>query len=200
MEYFLSVSREICLPSWYKPLPPPRNPLHPLEIRRFMGYFSCLLWCKWQPTPVFLPGESHGQKSLVGYGAWGHKESDSTEWLNTHTLWCISPWSTIYITNYLSELKRGRREFKLISQSFILSSKWLCFQYNVRLLICIHTICAGKPQEPVSGSLRHPCKRWCLNWKVSRIYPVENKRGAGAKRRRSKGENEKYFRKRKWPL
>ena len=30
---------------------------------------------KWQPTPVFLPGESHGQRSLVGYSLWGHKES-----------------------------------------------------------------------------------------------------------------------------
>ena len=28
-----------------------------------------------QPTPVFLPGESHGQRSLAGYGPWGHKES-----------------------------------------------------------------------------------------------------------------------------
>ena len=28
---------------------------------------------KWQPTPVFLPGESHGQRSLAGYSAWGHK-------------------------------------------------------------------------------------------------------------------------------
>ena len=30
-----------------------------------------------QPTPVFLPGESHGQKSLAGYSPWGHKESDT---------------------------------------------------------------------------------------------------------------------------
>ena len=29
----------------------------------------------WQPTPVFLPGESHGQRSLAGYGLEGHKES-----------------------------------------------------------------------------------------------------------------------------
>ena len=29
---------------------------------------------KWQPTPVSLPGESHGQRSLVGYRPWGHKE------------------------------------------------------------------------------------------------------------------------------
>ena len=34
---------------------------------------------KWQPTPAFSPGESHGQRSLVGYSPWGHKESDTTE-------------------------------------------------------------------------------------------------------------------------
>ena len=40
---------------------------------------------KWQPTPVFFPGQSHGQRSLVGYGSWGHKESDTTEHMCTHT-------------------------------------------------------------------------------------------------------------------
>ena len=34
---------------------------------------------QWQPTPVFLPREVHGQKSLVGYSSWGPKESDTTE-------------------------------------------------------------------------------------------------------------------------
>ena len=33
----------------------------------------------WQPTPVFLPGESRGQRSLVGYSPWGRKELDTTE-------------------------------------------------------------------------------------------------------------------------
>ena len=32
-----------------------------------------------EPTPVFLPGESHGRRSLVGYSPWGRKESDTTE-------------------------------------------------------------------------------------------------------------------------
>ena len=36
-------------------------------------------WGKWQPTPVFLPGESHAQRSLVGYSPWGCKELDITE-------------------------------------------------------------------------------------------------------------------------
>ena len=39
---------------------------------------------QWQPTPAFLPGESHGQRSLAGYSPWVCKESDTTEWL-THT-------------------------------------------------------------------------------------------------------------------
>ena len=35
---------------------------------------------EWQPTPVFLPGEFHGQ-TMMGYGPWGHKKSDTTEHL-----------------------------------------------------------------------------------------------------------------------
>ena len=34
---------------------------------------------KWQPTPIFLPGRFHGQRSLVGYSPGGHKESDMTD-------------------------------------------------------------------------------------------------------------------------
>ena len=40
---------------------------------------------KWQPTPVFWPGKSHGQRSLKGYSPWGCQESDTSEQLNTHT-------------------------------------------------------------------------------------------------------------------
>ena len=39
---------------------------------------------KWQPTPVFLPEESHGQQSLVGYSPWGPKELDMIERLHFH--------------------------------------------------------------------------------------------------------------------
>ena len=39
----------------------------------------------WEPIPVFLTRESHGQQSLAGYSPWGHKESDMTEWLSSHT-------------------------------------------------------------------------------------------------------------------
>ena len=37
---------------------------------------------KWQPTPVFLPGKSQGQRSIVGSSPWGHKASDMTEYIH----------------------------------------------------------------------------------------------------------------------
>ena len=48
-------------------------------------WFGKIPWRrKWQATPVFLPGESHRQRSLAGYSPQGRKELDTTEWL-THT-------------------------------------------------------------------------------------------------------------------
>ena len=45
-----------------------------------LSLFTCMHWRrKWQPTPVFLPGESEGQRSLVGCCLWGLTESDMTE-------------------------------------------------------------------------------------------------------------------------
>ena len=45
-----------------------------------LSLFTFMHWRrKWQPTPVFLPGESQGQGSLVGCRLWGHTESDMTE-------------------------------------------------------------------------------------------------------------------------
>ena len=41
---------------------------------------------KWQPIPVFLPGESHGWSSLIGYSPWGCKESDMTERVHSLSL------------------------------------------------------------------------------------------------------------------
>ena len=54
------------------------------------------------PLQLFLPGESHGQRRLVGYSLWSHKESDMTERLtythtHTHTLGQVQP---LVITRY----------------------------------------------------------------------------------------------------
>ena len=57
-----------------------------LQCRRhgFHPWVRKIRWRReWQPTPVFLPGEFHGQRSLVGYSPWGHRESDMTEQLTS---------------------------------------------------------------------------------------------------------------------
>ena len=47
-------------------------------------------WRQWHPTPVLLPGKSHGWRSLVGCSPWGREESHTTEWLHLHfSLSCI---------------------------------------------------------------------------------------------------------------
>ena len=47
---------------------------------RFNPWVGKIPWRKaWQPTPVFLPREAHGHRSLAGDSPWGHKESDTTE-------------------------------------------------------------------------------------------------------------------------
>ena len=49
-----------------------------------LSLFTFMHWRrKWQPTPIFLPGESQGQGSLVGCRLWGHAESDTTERLSS---------------------------------------------------------------------------------------------------------------------
>ena len=45
---------------------------------------------KWQPTPVFLPGETHGQRNLTGYSAWGHTEAGTAEHAHSTMLSALS--------------------------------------------------------------------------------------------------------------
>ena len=70
------------------------------------GYSKHVIWRrKWQLTPVFLPGESHGQRSLVGYSPRGRKESDMTEQLHFHFTFK----HVINVTNsYFYQSKSGR--------------------------------------------------------------------------------------------
>ena len=55
----------------------------------------------WQPTLVFLPGKSHGQRSLVGYSPRGCKESDTTEWLNNSNHKVAANLTTLNVASYL---------------------------------------------------------------------------------------------------
>ena len=71
-------------------VPPPLH-VHPLPWWLDLAKASCPKWRRrWHPTPVLLPGKSHGWRSLEGCSPWGREESDTTEWLHFHfSLSCI---------------------------------------------------------------------------------------------------------------
>ena len=71
----------LCLPTMHSLLPA----IH-LSLFRFttLTFSSSNLEEEWQATPVFLPGKSHGQRTLVGYSPCSLKELDTTEQLNFH--------------------------------------------------------------------------------------------------------------------
>ena len=53
-------------------------------LENFEHYFTSMWRRQWHPTPVLLPGNSHGRRSLVGCSPWGREESDTTERLHFH--------------------------------------------------------------------------------------------------------------------
>ena len=83
-------------------------------------------------TPAFFPGESYGQRSLVGYSPWGHKDSDTTEWLGTGT------WG-----------KGGRRD-EVEGQAGLSTSAELLVISDARMVLwsCSELVHSGQPCAP----------------------------------------------------
>ena len=69
-----------------------------------------------QPTSVFLPGNSRGQRSLAGYSPWSHKELDPTEQLNTH----IHTHSIISRASQVAQWQRVRHDLVTKQQQILL--------------------------------------------------------------------------------
>ena len=136
----------------------PGFPVHHqlLELALTHAHWWCHWWChptksinslalsflwrrQWQPTPVLLPGKSHGQRSLVGCSPWGHCKLDTTEWLLSHfSLSCIgegngNPLQCSYLENTrdggawwaaIYAVARSWTRLKWLSSSSSSSSTW----------------------------------------------------------------------------
>ena len=132
-----------------------------------------ILWRRqWHPTPVLLPGKSHGQRSLVGCSPWGHEESDTTERLHFHFLFsCIgegkgnpfqcsclenprdggTSWAAVY------GVAQSRTRLKRLS-----SSSCTCIS-SVQSLSCVrlcYPIDGSPPGFPVPGILQARTLEW----------------------------------------
>ena len=92
-----------------------------MQDTRFNPWVGKIPWRRaWQPKPVFLPGESHGQRSLAGYGKWSCKELDMTKQL-THTfliLYLVNRVTKVCIPESKKRRKKNAKEIKLLETGF----------------------------------------------------------------------------------
>ena len=110
----------------------------------FSPWVRKILWRrKWQPTPVFLPGESHGQRSLVGYSPWGSQRvSHVHAWLSMHAH-----------TNIISKVKKKQNRYANVIAAAAATSLQSC-----------PTLCdpidGGPPGSPIPGILQARTLEW----------------------------------------
>ena len=126
-----------------------------LVVQWFRRYRSaCVIpgWgAKWQPTPVFLPEKSCGQRSLVGYSPWGRKESDTTGQLHFHFL----SWGTCSQT--FLKLRWGHEAYTHCGSD---SKESACSARDPGLI-------PGSGRSPGEGNgnpLQYPCLENSIDW------------------------------------
>ena len=101
----------------------------------------------WQPAPVFLPGESHGQGSLVGYSPWGCQELDMTERLAFSAPVCFKPcFKVMLVRAGQTESMLSCRLFSKIKPSLYLRQFMGCLPLpgNLRTLLFGYRRCARR--------------------------------------------------------
>ena len=161
---------EISVASDMQGFPGGSERLPPMRETRFDPWVRKISWRrKRQSTPVFLPGESHGWRSLVGYSPRGHKESDMTERLHLQYSCLENPgdrgawWAAIY------RVTQSRTRLKPLSSSskahahFIVFTKMhtsrpqLAHHYNHPTTYCIlHTVDPHKMLENKYSGIASP--------------------------------------------
>ena len=87
---------------------------------------------KWQPTPIFLPGESHGQRSLAVYSPWGRKELGITERLTLSLSLSLTLRSALEFLHYPAT--------ELIIAGSCIKSTFCRTSRSIREMVCCYTI------------------------------------------------------------
>ena len=132
---------------------------------RFDPWVGKIPWGrKWQPTTVFLPGESHGQRSLEGYSPWGHKESMGSQWA-TH----IRPTVLNFMGNPCS------CETAMFKKSSLSSAFGKCITAKKHTSPCDFDKTQVSPHWPLAMPDTHPPYSHSLShkWWVEQFVPTD---------------------------
>ena len=125
---------------------------------------------QWHPTPVLLPGKSHGRRSLGGCSPWGREELDRTEWLHFHfSLLCIgegngNPLQCSCLENPRDGVAQSRTRLKWLSSSSSNNIYFLCRSRGVCVRACMRACVLGAQS---CLTLCNPMERMDSIWKNS---------------------------------
>ena len=106
---------------------------------------------KWQSTPAHLPRKSHGQRSLIGYSPWDHKESDTTERLHFHFPKNTQDWSPLELTGWISLQSKGLST--VFSNTTVQKHQFFSTQLSSQSNSHIHTWLLENPEPWLDGPL-----------------------------------------------
>ena len=121
----------------------------------------------WQTTPVFLPGESHGQRSLVGDNSpWAHRESDTTERLNT------MPSSSLPCEAFIQGLTQGKPFMNLPDKRQLLpsSNSQLPVLFSVNLPFIVIKLFTCLPHKAANSRKINFSPPVLISWQVHSRY------------------------------
>ena len=139
----------------------------------FDSWVGKILWRRrWQPTPVFLPGEFHGQRRLAGYSPWGHKELGMTEHTHTHSHYCLglstftaedppgfNPW---WANSDPTSCMDGQKKLRL-------KKKWNFNEQHLKEAHW-HLTVPGRNSKTLKGKHYTPLSDWKLFPKMTHFY------------------------------
>ena len=132
-------------------------------------YTNYCVWRRqWHPTPVLLPGKSHGWRSLVGCSPWGHSESDTTEQLHFHfSLSCIGEGNGNPLQCSCLENPRDRGAWW--AAVYGVAQRWTRLKWLNSNSTVSSQAQVTQPRENLPESLgllwRKKMRFWCQKWK-----------------------------------
>ena len=123
--------------------------------------FTFMHWRrKWQPTPVFLPGESQGRGILVGCRLWGRTESDTTKVTQQQQQ---RMWFTVWVVQYWCHMRKNCRQWGLVEISWGWIGNWV----ERRMQWDLADLELGNQIEPWGSLLKGS-----MNFSFSKLYSV----------------------------
>ena len=125
---------------------------------------------KWQPSPVFLPGKSHGQRSLVCYSSWGHKESDMTEVTERSNILKVFQEQKVGTDTSVTLVYLGRPWYHILWKRLPWGTlhRWIIMQSFIT--VSERNICMNKRKLDLCSV----SSTWNSNWSNTYLWPTQH--------------------------